>query len=69
MWLNKNVAIINAMLKILDITSLIYIYIYIYIDGPTWTDWTEQKQCGLNRTKVDRMDRMEPKWTKQTEQD
>ena len=30
MWFNKSVAIINAMLKILYITSLRYIYIYIY---------------------------------------
>ena len=32
MWLNKNVIIINVMLKILDITSLRSIYIYIYIN-------------------------------------
>ena len=30
MWFNKSVVIINVMLKILDITSLIYIYIYIF---------------------------------------
>ena len=32
MWLNKSIAIINTMLKILDIISLRYIYIYIYIN-------------------------------------
>ena len=31
MWLKKSVAIIDDMLKILDITRLIYIYVYIYI--------------------------------------
>ena len=30
MWLNINIVIINAILKILDITSLRFIYIYIY---------------------------------------
>ena len=31
MWLKKSVAIIDDMLKILDITRLRYIYIYIFI--------------------------------------
>ena len=31
MWLNKSVAKINAMFKILDIMSFRYIYIYIYM--------------------------------------
>ena len=31
MWLKKSVAIIDGMLKILDITRFIYIYIYIYV--------------------------------------
>ena len=31
MWLNKSVAIIDDMLKILDITRLRYIYIYMYV--------------------------------------
>ena len=31
MWLKKSVAIIDGMLKILDITRLRYIYIYIYL--------------------------------------
>ena len=26
--------------------------------GPKWTKWAEQGQCGLNRNKVDRMDRI-----------
>ena len=32
MWFNKSVVIINVMLKILDITSLIYIYIYLDLE-------------------------------------
>ena len=28
--------------------------------GLKWTKWVEQGQCGLNRNKVDRMDRIGP---------
>ena len=28
---------------------------------PKWIDWTDQEQCELNETKVDRMDRIEQK--------
>ena len=31
--------------------------------GQTGTKWSEQNQCGLNRTEVDKMDEIEPKWT------
>ena len=62
MWLNKSITKINAMLKILDIMSLIYIYIFGFRIGTlnlnmsfpciqvykNGLKWTKMNRSGLN---------------------
>ena len=82
MWFNKSVATINAMLKILDITRLIYIYIYIFgfrigtlnlnMSFPLHASvqkWTEVDQNESNWSKWTKVNTNGPngtKWTKWT---
>ena len=64
MWLNKSVAIINTILKILDITNLRFIYFFLNKFGfRIGTLKSQPKHVFFPICKCTKMNRSEPKWT------